>query len=222
MSALCKRVLTTAAFLSFALSAPLTALSDPAIATAQTTGTCASALRNAAFARKTPDNAKPFILVTAVNGYRELLSLPSPAPASIDSMRLLPAASESAPLTCVMIRLHDDDGMALRGAQCNPLDRTPDDSGPIAHFSGIARGQYSAVVRVLVNETGSAAKTAIDDSVAFSVDGGPGVIVPAKGIEPVYVSSTFQYLAEGPHRITYVALHGQEAPDPAPQGVVCI
>ena len=121
-----------------------------------------------------------------------------------------------------MIRLNDADGMALRGAICDPLERTPDNSGPVAQFSAMARGQYSVAVRVLIDETGSSAKTAIDDSVAFSIDGGPGVILPAKGVEPVIGTATFQYLADGPHRITYTAFHGKEAQDAAPQGVVCV
>jgi hypothetical protein len=137
-------------------------------------------------------------------------------------MRLLPAASESAPVKCTTIRLNDADGMALRGAFCDPLDRAPDNSGPIAHFSGMARGQYSVAIRVLIEEAGTPAKTAIDDAVAFSIDGGPGVVLPAKGVEPVGVTSTFQYLADGPHRITYIAFHGKEAQDAAPQGVVCV
>jgi hypothetical protein len=211
-----------AALVLFAPIALFTAGGGPAAATTQTTATCAAALRDAAAAHETPNTTKPFILVTAVNGYRELLSASAPAGASIDSMRLLPASSESAPVKCWSIRLDDTEGISLRGAYCAPIDRAHVDVGPTARFSGTARGQYSAAIRVLVEESGSAPKSTIDDSVEFSVDGGPSVTMPARGVEPVSVTSIFQYLADGPHRIAYTAFQGRDAHDAPSQGVVCI
>jgi hypothetical protein len=205
----------------FAAIALVATGSGQAAATAPPTTTCAAALREAAAAHATPTTTKQFLLITAVNGYRELLSA-APAGATIDSMRLLPAASESAPVKCTAIRLDDTDGIALRGELCVPLDRAPSNLGPVARFSGIARGQYSAAVRVLVEESGATPKSTIDDSVAFSVDGGPSVTLPARGAEPVSVTSVFQYLGDGPHRITYAAFRGHAAQDTPSQGVVCI
>lgn len=61
------------------------------------------------------------------------------------------------------------------------------------------------MVRVCVmHEKYSAARVfEIDDWVNFSVDDGPQVALPAKGVEPVFVTARFFGLSERPHRVVY-------------------
>ena len=61
----------------------------------------------------------------------------------------------------------------------------------------------------------------LDDWVGFSVDGGPQVALPAKGVEPVFVTAYFPRLAAGPHRIEISTYQGPKDGG-APQGTVCI
>jgi hypothetical protein len=188
----------------------------------QAATTCARTFNAAVAAGEPANDLQPFVLVTAVNGYRELLSASTAPLASIESMRLLPAASESAPVKCSGIRLDDAHGVSLSGAPCAPVILAHAASGPDARFVGAARSQYAAAVRVNVEDAGSAPKSAIDDSIEFSVDDGSPVTLPARGVEPVSVTASFPYLSAGPHRIAYFVYKGRDDSDDPPQGMVCI
>jgi hypothetical protein len=115
------------------------------------------------------------------------------------------------------------DGISLTGSPCKPISIPVVDSGPVAYFETAARNANSAMVRVLVEqqEFFAVGQFNLDDWIGFSIDGGPAVALPAKGVEPVVVTALFPGLPRGPHRVTYT-VYQQSDVDGVAQGVVCL
>jgi hypothetical protein len=100
------------------------------------------------------------------------------------------------------VTIDEHNGISLTGSQCKPPRATVVDNGPVAYFAGAARDERSATVRVRVSHEKflAAGVFDIDDWVGLSVDG-PEIALPAKGVEPVFVTARFIGLPTGPHRV---------------------
>jgi len=117
----------------------------------------------------------------------------------------------------------DYGNVSLSGDACAYKNFTVVDNGPRAMFAGVARSDAGAAIRVKVvqEKMFAAGVFTLDDWVGFSVDGGPQVALPAKGVEPVYVTAYFPDLPAGPHHVFISAFQGLYDGG-APQGTVCL
>ncbi|MFY9720365.1 MAG: hypothetical protein WAK16_12065, partial [Candidatus Cybelea sp.] len=157
---------------------------------------------------------------------QELLPFPPAQSGMLLTERLIPAPQDDPSfktVSCSIVSFGSNDGISLTGSPCKAPPPNFVDSGPVADFAGAAREDRSAVVRVSVEQQKwfAVGTFEIDDWVGFSIDGGPVVALPAKGIEPVVVTARFLGLTEGPHRISYTAYQGFDT-DRISEGVVCL
>jgi hypothetical protein len=161
-----------------------------------------------------------FLRVSNADGsFRELLELPPAEHAFIDTEGLLPAPladSKGAALPCAIVSFPFPASPTLAGDPCPSFIAPHIDNGPVAHFAGAARGDGAVVrVRVEYNKMFAVGIYDINELVDFSLDGSPELELPARGIEPVYVTARFPNIRPGPHRIAYAVGH-------EPQGIVCL
>lgn len=128
-------------------------------------------------------------------------------------------------VNCVGVTAVDSyDNVSLSGQPCDYKNYTVVDNGPKVLFAGAARNESGAVIRVQVIQEKFFASGVftLNDWVGFSVDGGPQIALPAKGVEPVYVTAYFPGLSPGPHHIFINVFDGFYDSDGAPQGTVCV
>ena len=163
-------------------------------------------------------------IVTKDSKLKEVLPLPSTQSDMIQTEGLLPATQRGpTDVDCSAAVPPENGSISLSGAPCDFKHFTVTDNGPRAIFAGAARSESGAVVRVQVIQEKFFASGVftLDDWVAFSVDGGPQIALPAKGTEPVYVTAYFPNLATGAHHIDIDTFDGF-MDGGAPQGTVCL
>jgi hypothetical protein len=169
-----------------------------------------------------------FIRVTSKDGsLNEILPLPSVQSDMIQTESLIRGPSngdEWVDVNCAAVNPVDAYGnVALSRDPCDYRNYTIVDNGPKATFAGAARSGSAAVIRVKVVQEKffTSGIFTLDDWVGFSVDGSPEVALPAKGVEPVYVTAYFPYLKPGRHYVAITVFEGF-IDEGAPAGTVCL
>jgi len=169
-----------------------------------------------------------FIRVTSKDGsLNEILPLPSVQSDMIQTESLIRGPSngdEWVDVNCAAVNPVDAYGnVALSRDPCDYRNYTIVDNGPKATFAGAARSGSAAVIRVKVVQEKffTSGIFTLDDWVGFSVNGSPEVALPAKGVEPVYVTAYFPYLKPGRHYVAITVFEGF-IDEGAPAGTVCL
>jgi hypothetical protein len=169
-----------------------------------------------------------FIRVTSKDGtLNEILPLPPVQSDMIQTESLISlreSDSKWIDVTCAAVNPIDEYGnVALSSGPCAYRNYTIVDNGPEATFAGAARDGLTAVIRMRVVQEKFFASGifTLDDWVGFSVDGGPEVALPAKGVEPVYVTAYFPRFKPGHHYVAITVFDGF-LDEGAPAGTVCL
>lgn len=165
-----------------------------------------------------------FLRITAADrSFGELLALPTAPSAQISTDGLLPAppAAAAGSFPCSIVRYgYSGASPSIFGDACPPFIPVVEDNGPVVSLSAASRSGSDSVIRIRVdyNKMFHYGIYNIDQTISFALDGKQSITLPARGVEPVYVTANFKHLESRPHHLTYwvTGMRNLE------QGIVCI